>query len=45
MQPSQASGSGRLQIHIGFASHEGSHNHLVQISISLEANFHGVVSH
>jgi hypothetical protein len=43
-QSCQASGSGRLKIHAGFASHEGRHNHLMQISISLEANFHGAVS-
>jgi hypothetical protein len=43
-QSFQASGSGRLKIHAGFASHKGRHNHLMQISISLEAHFHGAVS-
>ena len=40
----QAGGSGRLKIYTGFASHEGGDNHLMQISISLEANLHGAVS-
>ena len=43
-QSCQASGSGGLKIHAGFTSHEGCHNHLMQISVSLEAHFHGAWS-